>query len=238
MPTPDEPDMAAAELALGLLEGEERAQAMRRVLADPAFAREVARWHDRLAALFAWWPEVAPPPALEARVMAAVEHGGARAPTSLAWRVVAIGMSIAAAGLLAVLALRPAMDERPAAAPTIAAAPAPAAVPVLAAAIAPGGDTPSVPAFYDPATGALRLAVAELAPARRSPQLWVLDKAGTPHSLAVLSNGQSVTVTVPVTLRATIAQGAVLAISIEPAGGTRSAAPTGPVVATGALTGI
>ena len=32
------PDTAAAELALGLLEGEERADALRRMLAEPAFA--------------------------------------------------------------------------------------------------------------------------------------------------------------------------------------------------------
>ncbi|MGJ3628226.1 hypothetical protein AB5I41_17070 [Sphingomonas sp. MMS24-JH45] len=59
MPTPeaDTPiDMAAAELALGVLDGDERAAALRRVLAEPDFAREVARWRDYLAALFADWP--------------------------------------------------------------------------------------------------------------------------------------------------------------------------------------
>ena len=59
MTTPDAPrddsgpDMTAAELALGVLDGEERAAALRRVLADPVFAREVERWRRYLAALFA-----------------------------------------------------------------------------------------------------------------------------------------------------------------------------------------
>ena len=42
-----DPDMAAAELALGVLEGEERATALRRVLSEPAFAAEVERWRAR-----------------------------------------------------------------------------------------------------------------------------------------------------------------------------------------------
>ena len=45
-PGPAEPDVAAAELALGLLDGEERAAALRRMLAEPGFAREVERWRD------------------------------------------------------------------------------------------------------------------------------------------------------------------------------------------------
>ena len=37
-------DVAAAELALGLLEGEERGAALRRVLAEPGFAAQVEWW--------------------------------------------------------------------------------------------------------------------------------------------------------------------------------------------------
>ena len=68
--TPDapDPDMTAAELALGLLDGEERAAALRRVLADPAFAREVEEWRQRLAGLFDDYPEVAAPESVDARL--------------------------------------------------------------------------------------------------------------------------------------------------------------------------
>ena len=57
----------AGELALGVLDGEERAAALRRVIADPAFAREVERWRDRLSGLHEEWPEADPGPAAERR---------------------------------------------------------------------------------------------------------------------------------------------------------------------------
>ena len=45
--------VTAAELALGVLDGEEKAAAMRRVLAEPEFAREVERWRTHFAEMFA-----------------------------------------------------------------------------------------------------------------------------------------------------------------------------------------
>ena len=55
------PDMAAAELALGVLEGEERAQAVRRVLSEPGFARAAEQWRGYLAHLFDLWPAITAP---------------------------------------------------------------------------------------------------------------------------------------------------------------------------------
>src|SRR6478752_4202357 len=63
-----DPDMAAAELALGVLDGEERGAALRRVLSEPGFAVDVERWRGYLAALFDLWPEVQPSPDVLARV--------------------------------------------------------------------------------------------------------------------------------------------------------------------------
>jgi len=87
-------DMAAAELALGVLEGEERADALRRVLADPEFARDVDRWRDHFAVLFDHWPDAAAPPRVERRVMTGI------APDRVAgrfWPAVAITASAMAA---------------------------------------------------------------------------------------------------------------------------------------------
>ena len=50
-PTPPEQDLLAAELALGLLDGTERAEALRLCLSDPAFARAVDAWSIRLSPL-------------------------------------------------------------------------------------------------------------------------------------------------------------------------------------------
>ena len=57
---PTDPDVAAAELALGLLEGDDLAAALRRQLAEPAFAREVEQWRDHFATLFAGSAERVP----------------------------------------------------------------------------------------------------------------------------------------------------------------------------------
>jgi anti-sigma-K factor RskA len=42
-------DLLAAELALGLLEGEELGEARRREVEDASFARAVDRWNERFA---------------------------------------------------------------------------------------------------------------------------------------------------------------------------------------------
>ena len=60
-PTPPERDLLAAELALGLLDGTERAEALRLCLSDPAFARAVDAWSIRLSPLLDSVPPVVAP---------------------------------------------------------------------------------------------------------------------------------------------------------------------------------
>ena len=59
----DEPDrdLLAAEYVLGSLEGDERREAERLLAGDPAFARSVAAWQQRLTPLAAHVAPVAPP---------------------------------------------------------------------------------------------------------------------------------------------------------------------------------
>ena len=220
----DEPDTVAAELALGLLDGEERAAASRRVLAEPAFAAEVERWRSEFAALFPAVPAVAPGDALLARI----EDGLAPAtvvpmPRARLWPSVAALTSLAAAVLLAMLVTRP---QAPIATPASA---------LLAAAVVPTGAGDAMSAVYDPRSGALRLTAAALADARHSAELWVIGGDGVPHSLGLLSGGAVTAMTVVPADRARLAAAAVLAVSIEPVGGSPTGLPTGPVVAKGPL---
>ena len=60
--------MMAAELALGLLDGEERAVALRRVLSDRGFAAEVEWWRRHLADLLDDYPSVPAPEGLIDRI--------------------------------------------------------------------------------------------------------------------------------------------------------------------------
>lgn len=243
------PDMTAAELALGLIEGEERAGAIRRVLAEPGFAHAVERWRTQLAQLFDLWPEM-PAPDVLARVERSIDRPPHAAPVvaplpvrtpSRLWPALAGLSSIAAAGLLVVLFTRPvplppAPQPRP--------APVAAALPTLVASLAPTGkgaptgkDAP-VTAVYDARAGAIRLTEAKLAGGDRAAELWVIPSGGTPHSLGLLSPRGGTALALTADNRARIAAGATLAVTLEPIGGSPTGLPTGPVVAAGALSAV
>jgi len=71
-PRPKPEDVTAAEFALGLLDGEDRSRALRRLLAEPAFAADVELWQAHFGGLFETWPEVTPPIDGAARLMRAI----------------------------------------------------------------------------------------------------------------------------------------------------------------------
>ena len=64
-------------------------------------------------------------------------------------------------------------------------------------------------------------------------RLWPRD--GVPRSLGVLAPAEATQIDLKAQVREHFADGAVLAISMEPEGGSPTGAPTGPVVATGKL---
>ena len=66
-------------------------------------------------------------------------------------------------------------------------------------------------------------------------ELWVIEGSNAPQSVGVIPAGSSVHLAVDDELQRKIAAGAALAISLEPAGGSPTGAPTGPVVALGEL---
>ena len=238
VPDDDIPDMAAAELALGLLEGEERAHALRRMLAEHGFAQEVERWRTHLARLFDLWPAMDAPPGVLERVERTIDGPEtATAPPvvakrSLFWPVAAGLSSVAAAAMLVVIVMRPVPVPGPAPQPTpVAAAPAP----ILLASIDRGKVGAPVTAVYDPNSAMLRLTAATLAEADRSAELWVIAGDGVPHSLGLLNTSGASSFIIVGDNRARLAAGAVLAVSIEPVGGSPTGLPTGPVVAKGAL---
>ena len=227
-PTLSEPtaDVTAAELALGLLEGDDLAAALRRQLADPEFAREVERWRDHFATLFATWPEAVPSPALERRILgAANDHG---APGERRWKWLAGGSSLVAAALAFVLVTRPLPDSQP--------APAPAPTVTMVAALAPAEGAP-MPARYDAGGHRLLIGGDMPLPPDKSAQLWAIEDGGAPRPLGVLRQVAPGQLVADATTRP-IPAGTILAISIEPKGGSPTGAPTGPVIATGTLTEI
>lgn len=209
-----DPDMVAAELALGLLEGEERAAALRRVLADPDFAREVAEWRDRFAGLFDGYAAVPAPPAIARRLV-----GEERPPSR--WPLAA-GLAALAAAIVLALVLRP--------------TPAPVAPSrLLVASLLTTDGKAALPAAIDAATGEVRLAAAAMAPAGKAAQLWLIGQDGVPRSMGLLAASGPSRIRLPSDARRRLSADATLAVSIEPAGGSPTGRPTGPVVASGKL---
>lgn len=225
MTTADDPDIAAVELALGVLDGEERAAAMRRVLADPAFAREVASWRERFAVFFAEWPDAVPDSLVEARVLA----GLSKAPSAARpWRWAVLAGSVAAACLLLITINRPDRTVLP---------PAPrptASLPQLIAVLTPTKGPP-FSAIYDSTRREVRIAEHVPVPAGRTAQLWSIGADAVPRSLGLLASLGPARVVLRGS-KVDVPAGATLAISLEPQGGSPTGLPTGPIVAKGKLT--
>ena len=235
MPNPDptvpmsaDPDVAAAELALGLLEGEERATALRRQLADPDFAREVERWRAHFGTLFAGTTDRAPPAHLAERIEAHLDRPTftARPAAGRFWRPLALASSLAAATLAGVMVVRPLPMPPPLLQPS---------APMFAA-LSHGKEAP-MPAIYDPAASTVRLPGPMPIPVGHSAQLWAIADGGKPVPLG-LFRVVGATVIADAKSAAMMKPGTMLAISLEPVGGSPTGQPTGPVVASGMLSRI
>ena len=221
-----EADVAAAELALGVLDGEERAAALRRVLAEPDFAREVERWRAHFILMVDGVAEVPAPAGLYDRIEARID-GPKRAVNP--WKPTAIAASLAALAMTAV-ALRPV--EAP-----VAPTPTPqivASAPMVAAMVLTGNGG-SQPAIYDAATGRVKMPGPMPIPSGKSAQLWAIEGQSAPRPLGTFHATGPGVFEAEAKTGAVIKPGTTLAISIEPIGGSPTGAPTGPVIATGAL---
>ncbi|HXH00196.1 MAG TPA: anti-sigma factor [Sphingomicrobium sp.] len=223
-----EPDVAAAELALGLLEGDERAAALRRVLAEPKFAREVENWRTHFGALFASVPEVSPSAELGSRVIGRLD--GAPPAGVERWKRFSFVSSLAAASLLGILLSRPAP---PPPQPPAAVQPAP-----LFAALTIEGKTAPIVAVYDTQRGTVRMPGPLLNPDGKSAQLWAIVGDEAPQPLGTFRHIGNDLVEAGIGSVPAIAPGTTIAVSIEPLGGSPTGLPTGPVVASGTLTRV
>jgi anti-sigma-K factor RskA len=213
--------VTAAELALGVLDGEEKAAAMRRVLADPEFAREVERWRTHFNEMLAEVDAVEPPDGMFARIETALWP---QRSSRLLWPAIAAAL---AASLILALVMRPAATTPPT---------APAHT--LVAALDPATKGASIPAVYDPSRGVIKIAAIGQIEPGRSNELWLIGDDGAPHSLGLLKTNAGSTVSVSEANRSAMVAGTKLAISSEPAGGSPSGQPTGPIMATGAFTSL
>lgn len=235
---PDGPETRPIEHALRLLDGEELRHAQSLEAADSTFAAEAGRWRGRFALMYAEIEAVTPPSSVWKRIeaqavgrsSAANDNIGAVERRLSLWRSAAGAMAAIAAGLALLLAFEPRSSILPGPPRQSAAAPM----------VAMLGDDKAIKvvASWDPAGKQLVLAVAGDMPPdpRHAHELWVIPPGGKPRSLGTMPAGKQMHMTLADALAALLRQGAIIAVSVEPPGGSPTGAPTGPVVASGSLT--
>ncbi|MCW7539426.1 anti-sigma factor [Aquabacterium sp. A7-Y] len=218
-------DRLAAEYVLGTLQGRARRRFETLLPAHPALRQAVQRWESRLAPLAQVVTPVAPRPELWARIEAAVE-GPRAAPAPLPtprgrWESLAFwrgwaAFATAAAAWLALLLTQP-PPSRP---PLVVVLNAPEGASSFVAGVAGDGRS---------------MLVRPLTPVRLQSghdlELWAVPAGGAPRSLGLIAADRAT-----VLQRTPALEGAAaLAVSLEPAGGSPTGAPTGPILFSGKL---
>jgi anti-sigma-K factor RskA len=226
-------DILAAEYVLGVLPAEERQAASRRIEAEADFARLVDAWEERLSPLAVGYAEAEVPASVKAAVDRRLFAQGAPAPSGRGlglWSSLAFWRGLAAAAV-AVLAVYAAIAYvNPPARPPQAR---------LVASLAAEGSDVKYLAVYDSARHEVGLShVSGTRAPGKDFELWMIEGKNAPVSIGVIPAGDSAHIAVAPQVREKLAQGAVLAVSVEPAGGSPTGQPTGPVVAAGDLKSI
>lgn len=237
-PDLSEAEALAAEHALGVLDGRERAAAETRMATDPAFAADVEAWRGRLAPMLGDVTAVPPPTELWRRIerLLPANDNGAILGRLKFWRNAAMGgFALAAASLAAVVVQvnqPPITIER--------------AVPVspqgslLSASVVSqeGRLQPLFVAAYDPDRKSLIVTslLPEGSERDKVHELWLIAGQEKPKSLGLVQSGKAKVIALPTELLGKMSEGAALAVSLEPPGGSTSPdGPTGPVIGVGKL---
>lgn len=227
--TPEEErDALAAELVLGLLEGQGRADALQLSLRDPGFAALVRAWEAKLSPLHDEWAEAEPGEAVWDGIASRLSGQRSYSVTAIAtrlrrWRAGALASGAIAAALAVFLILQPGPASVPAA-------------PQLAVArIESDAGGPIVLARYDRSNGLMQLRIEGIEPGSLAPELWIIPESGTLVSLGQIGRAGRAEMTMPPQHRPLITDGATLAITMEPVSKTPHQAPSGSPVAAGKI---
>ena len=238
-PPPD--DVLAGEFVLGVLDIAQRRTAQARVETDRAFAQLVAEWERHLAPWLADIEPVEPPAEVWARICLRLGWKDSEPAAVGFWQ--SLGFWRAATALSTIVAVAAIMwtlqvpSPQP---PQVAREQPPVPTEANAGPVTPlahDDGTPGWLATIDAAHGTVLVVPVPSAPdpQGRVTELWLIPAGKAPRSLGLVSIDKSHTVTVPDDVRAALVAGSVLAVTLEPATGVPHAAPTGPIIAKGAI---
>lgn len=232
---PDRSAMAA-ELALGLLEGAERAEALRLMLADPGFAAEVEAWRARLAPLYDDYAQVPAPAGLMDRIDSLIDAEQAAesaaplvsplpAKPGGGWKIATFAASAVAAVLaLALVWPNPEIEPTRPGNPAMAVAQLTGPIEGLL-----------LTARYDSRTSQMLVRVEGMPVTDTEPELWIVPKDGQPRRLGRLMRGGVTRIAIPEGHRKFIDPLSNLILTMEPKVLPDPDKPSAPTVAQGRL---
>ena len=220
----DEDFTLAGEYVLGLLDAGQEAVVAARIAMDSDFAAEVEAWRLRLNPLLGpehlapahIWPKIK-----QALPVATLQDVGTAKLTF--WRALT-GISVTTAIFLGVLLLQQPAFVAPVANPT----------PMIAALGSADGRS-AITASYDSAQGIMLLTPVALDTGALYPELWIIPADGKAHSLGIIKGDRPTEMDVSPEMRQYMNEGALLAITPEPAQGAPGGVATGPVLASGKM---
>lgn len=230
----DDIDALAAEYVLGTLTAAERDGVTMLRVREPALDTAIVAWENRLGPMIALVPEATPPAQLLQRIRAHIKPAGkvfdfkpreaALTRRANGWRNAAIGMTALAAAFAGVLGWREAV-RTPMASTYVA---------VLQA----GQSSPALLLTVDTAKQMFAVrALTKPSEQGKTYELWLVhDKLPQPKSLGVVPEGDMEVRPVNDSgIDRSMFMNATFAVSLEPAGGSPTGQPTGPVLFTGKL---
>ena len=212
-------DLAAAEYALGLLTGEELADAKRRVSGDANFVRSVAEWEVRFAAMTEELEPVAPSAAVKSALLLRVAPD---APREGFWKKLWIWQvaSLASLVVLAFVFVTDLVDPQ-----------APAGPLYTAEIVSDAGDF-RVVAVVDKTTNEITLTrTAGAAPEDRILQVWAHGPGKPAESVGLWPVGDTIRLEMPASI-ASVDDILTIGVSEEPPGGSPTGSPSGRVFGT------
>lgn len=231
--TPDKGDfrrdeVIAGEYVLGVLSADDRRKVEARLASDRNFAAMVTRWQNNLSTFDEAYDPVAPP----ARTFAAIERrlfetaAPAAAPVRGGlWQSLALWRGLALASLAVVAIMAASMQGL--------FSPPSGGRPLVAEMIGKGISVDLV-ARFDRGSGQLRVTpVAAQQAEEKSLELWLINGDNPALSLGVLPQTGEGEIIIAPAVRGKFAQGSILAVSIEPLGGSPTGSATGPIIALG-----
>jgi anti-sigma-K factor RskA len=241
MNTPDDGDtnnLRYAEYALGVLDADARAAVAQEILVNEQAATAVALWQRQLAPLAEDIGEITPAARLWPGIRQALQLDPPAPPLQRPslwenlrlWQWIGVGASLIAAACLVLLVVTPLRQQQPPSVVTTA---------LMVSTIKQENGIASWTATLDLERKQIIVVPASpgaIAP-DRSTELWLIPSGQKPVPVGVFNSGAATTLTLSPDLLAQLGPKAILAVSVEPLGGSPTGQPTGPVVATGAISG-